>query len=390
MIADNNGVLGTLPYIPELVWTGSGWKLLNGNDTAVPTGYGLDLSYKSPGYPGTWGAIGGGSIAIGGYPVASGIASVAINDNTSSGIRSMTWGGGRTNNIAPGVLEGQNIAANNASTAFGINNTAKGVVSTSFGIGNTASDFGETSFGTFGTLYTPITNNETTATANSDRLLNVGNGTGTDLSVNTRSDAFTILKNGKVGIDIDNFETTTSSAKLQVNGDIQSLTINTSTSTTATDKVVVADANGVLKTKDASAVAASAEPWYNVATNTGATANTQDIYQMGKVGIGIVAPNSTLQVAGSMSAAIKSVGTYTATASDYTLIATGGAITLPNPATCEGRMYHIVYKSGTVTITNAIFVGGTSVTDYGLHSGAGGQAVTLQSDGSSWYAISRL
>lgn len=250
--------------------------------------------------------------------------------------------------------------------------------------------------------------NNTTTSLRGSRLFSVGNGFAYDGDMHysqfigipnstTSSDAFTILKNGQVGIGYDNFETrfiNTISAntptQVDINGNLLLAGINSNTSTEATDKIVVADANGVLKTKDASAVAASAEPWYNVATNTGATANTQDIYQMGKVGIGIVAPNSTLQVAGSMSAAIKSVGTYTATASDYTLIATGGAITLPNPATCEGRMYHIVYKSGTVTITNAIFVGGTSVTDYGLHSGAGGQAVTLQSDGSSWYAISRL
>jgi hypothetical protein len=32
------------------------------------------------------------------------------------------------------------------------------------------------------------------------------------------------------------------------------------------------------------------EPWFNVATGTAATANTQDIYQMGKVGIGIATP----------------------------------------------------------------------------------------------------
>ncbi|MPT32485.1 MAG: hypothetical protein E2600_12655 [Chryseobacterium sp.] len=36
--------------------------------------------------------------------------------------------------------------------------------------------------------------------------------------------------------------------------------------------------------------AAGTEPWYNVATNTGATANTQDIYQMGKVGVGFKTP----------------------------------------------------------------------------------------------------
>ena len=36
------------------------------------------------------------------------------------------------------------------------------------------------------------------------------------------------------------------------------------------------------------------EPWYNVATNTGATANTQDIYQMGNVGIGTSTPTEKI------------------------------------------------------------------------------------------------
>jgi hypothetical protein len=40
------------------------------------------------------------------------------------------------------------------------------------------------------------------------------------------------------------------------------------------------------------------EPWYNVATNKGATANTQDIYQMGNVGIGISTPTTKLHVYG--------------------------------------------------------------------------------------------
>ncbi len=42
--------------------------------------------------------------------------------------------------------------------------------------------------------------------------------------------------------------------------------------------------------KNPVAVAAYIEPWYNVATNTGAKSNTQDIYQMGKVGIGTNTP----------------------------------------------------------------------------------------------------
>jgi len=45
-------------------------------------------------------------------------------------------------------------------------------------------------------------------------------------------------------------------------------------------------------------VADQVEPWYDVATNTGATANTQNIYQMGNVGIGTVSPAQRLDVVG--------------------------------------------------------------------------------------------
>jgi hypothetical protein len=48
---------------------------------------------------------------------------------------------------------------------------------------------------------------------------------------------------------------------------------------------------------NAKAVAIGTEPWYNVATSTGATTNTQNIYQMGNVGVGISTPAARLHVA---------------------------------------------------------------------------------------------
>jgi len=50
------------------------------------------------------------------------------------------------------------------------------------------------------------------------------------------------------------------------------------------------------KFNSGTAVAAGTEPWYDVATNTGATANTQDIYQMGKVGVGTNTPGATVDI----------------------------------------------------------------------------------------------
>ncbi len=51
---------------------------------------------------------------------------------------------------------------------------------------------------------------------NKRRLFIIGNGRYSS----EKSDAFTVLRNGKVGIDIDHFENTNNSAKLQVNGTI--------------------------------------------------------------------------------------------------------------------------------------------------------------------------
>lgn len=41
-----------------------------------------------------------------------------------------------------------------------------------------------------------------------------------------------------------------------------------------------------------------AEPWYNQATGTTATSNTQNIYQMGNIGIGSIAPKTRLEIDG--------------------------------------------------------------------------------------------
>lgn len=74
---------------------------------------------------------------------------------------------------------------------------------------------------------------------------------------------------------------------------------NTATAGTAPNNVTPGyyynDGTKWVRIADANAVSSSTEPWYNVATHTGATANTQNIYQMGKVGVG-VEPESKFQV----------------------------------------------------------------------------------------------
>ena len=66
----------------------------------------------------------------------------------------------------------------------------------------------------------------------------------------------------------------------------------------ATDVIVTADATtGELKEGGTLAAAAAAsEPWFGVDDNAGATDNTEDVYTMGKVGIGTDTPSNVLVV----------------------------------------------------------------------------------------------
>lgn len=143
------------------------------------------------------------------------------------------FGGG----VGFGVIAGgQNNTIDDAHYSFvlgGKYNKTKGSYSIVGGASNTAQSVGEISLGIFGTLYTAqyingYTHNGTwniDFNESKDRLFNLGNGKTINMGnlgeYAQRSDAFTVLKNGQVGIDIDNFETNTTSAKLQVNGGIK-------------------------------------------------------------------------------------------------------------------------------------------------------------------------
>ena len=154
-------------------------------------------------------AMGGaGAVASGDYSLAFGTGAVASKElsisfgleNLSSGRISTSFG---TKTVSSGDL----------STSFGNESEASGNLSFVCGDKVFAPSYGEIGFGLGTTIYAPLSH---TSAEEKDRLFNVGNG---DNSLaQPSSDAFTILKNGKCGIDIDNFETTTSDAKLQVNG----------------------------------------------------------------------------------------------------------------------------------------------------------------------------
>jgi hypothetical protein len=106
--------------------------------------------------------------------------------------------------------------------------------------------------------------------------------------------------------------------------------------------------------------------------------------------VGTNAPSSTLQVTGSFSLPIKTINSnYTASAGDYTLIATNNfqiTVKLPDPATCKGRIYVIKRYGGSVVVDPvAGQVDGNNT--YTISSDD--RSVMFQSDGNSmWYIIS--
>lgn len=161
-------------------------------------------------------AIGSGNSASAAVTVAIGLNNNLIgsrsyvmgeaNTSTSSSVRTSALGTANTlsgiNSIAIGD---QNVTTGNFSLALGNNLSPESMFALMTGYNNTA----ETS---------PQPNALTNLTK---RLFLVGNG------FSTKSDAFTILRNGKTGIDIDNFETTASDAKLQINGTVKIAVLST-------------------------------------------------------------------------------------------------------------------------------------------------------------------
>jgi len=168
------------------------------------------------------------SVAIGLNNNLSGLRSYVLgesNNSTASSARIFALGTSNTLSAVNSIAVGdQNVTGGNFSLAFGNNLSTESMFAVMTGHNNTV----ETS---------PQPN---AITNFSKRLFVVGNGFG------AKSDALTVLRNGKTGIDIDNFETTVSDAKLQVNGTVKIAVLSaTSTCNAANEGTVQYVKNGV-------------------------------------------------------------------------------------------------------------------------------------------------
>ena len=237
---------------------GLGWRLVgrdplnHGNIGFNAVDFGLSGTPSS-----TIGATGDYSFNTGEYGISSGISSwnsgnqgtASGNNSFNSGLSGTASGDGSFNSGFSGTASGalsfnsgqdgtasgahsfnsgqDGTASANYSFNSGLDGIASGDYSFNSGRSGEAFSYGETNVGIYSTSYTPVS---TTSFDGLDRLFNIGNGA----SGITRSNAFTILKNGKTGIGFNNFETTSDSELLQVNGEVKADNISSATNFTPT------------------------------------------------------------------------------------------------------------------------------------------------------------
>ena len=219
------------------------------------------------------------SLVTGYYNVVNGANNTFVT-GTGNDVREVNTtfvtGGGNTVNGADNTLvagTGNNVETVDNSTVLGSGNQVAEVDGVLVGgTNNISANNSETVLGKYNAINTVVNN------VDEAPLLQVGNGT-----MDNRANALTITNKGFIGTDV----ATNPTERLDIgSGNIRVRDINDNAGA-ATDKIVVANADGVLKTVTAAdIVPTAAEPWQIQGTTNPATDNTDNIYQMGSVVIG--------------------------------------------------------------------------------------------------------
>ncbi len=122
------------------------------------------------------------STALGYYSQANEFASTSMGNSIASGVFSTSMGSGT-------------VASGQVSTSIGIGSIASGYTSTAMGIDSKSKSYGETSIGIYNDTINPISDIFFNPL---DKLFTIGNGS----NPSNRSNALTMLKNGKTGFGI--------------------------------------------------------------------------------------------------------------------------------------------------------------------------------------------
>ena len=291
--ADTGAV--TINGTDGLVSTGT-----SGSGVVVPSGAGTRMLWNPRKSAFRAGEVGGtewddfnlgqSSMAFGASTRASGQASAAWGVNSiAAGSRSTTWGFNNISNGQAATSFGEsNIAVNDLGTVWGRTNVARGTLSTAWGVGTEAGSFAETVFGTFPTILPLLAINNLFGSNNADRLFVVGNG----FSAGSRSDAFVIMKSGRIGIGTNN-----PADRLHVVGNIRMVDGNQDTG-----KVLTSDASGTATWQTPAAAGTTLDGAYDfggaglgktITADNGAVtiAGFDGVVSTGTSGIGVVAPS---------------------------------------------------------------------------------------------------
>ncbi len=187
------------------------------------------------------------------------------------------------------------VASGESSSCFNVFGIASGTASSAFGYSTRARSYAETAIGSYNTDYTPVSATESITT---DRLFVIGNG----VSPSLRSNALTMLKNGKTG-----FGTETPSEIIDVNGNIAADTIKAVLDTTYADK---SDWQTFIGSGSGDIIGTLTANYIPVATGTKTIGNS-GIYQdaSGNVGINTTFITKNLTVNGSARVGNNNMGT---------------------------------------------------------------------------------